>query len=243
MFCFCGEKPRFYAPVLSREGEDVDAVAGLHDGVFPLRAEASVAGHGGPAVPERLGARASDVNHRFDREHVADLDERAAFVVAEVVDGRFFVEAAADAVSAVVFDDAETVFVGDVLDGATDIVPVGAGFAGGADAFFHAELGGIDEFAGDVRDLADAEHGGRVAVVAGENRRDVDVHDVTIFEDGVCARDAVADDFVEADAGVTRVAVVAHASGNAFVLAGIVTDEFIDFESGNSGLAHFARAD
>ena len=211
--------------------------------MFPLGAEASVAGDCGPAVLERLGARASDVDHRFYGKDVADFDERAAFVVAEVIDGRFFVEAAADAVTAVVFDDAEAVFVGDVLDGAADVVPVGALFAGGADAFFHAELGGIDEFTGDVRDLADAEHGGGVAVVAGEDRGDVDVHDVAIFEDGVCVRDAVADNFVEADAGVARIAVVAHAGGDAFVLAGVVADEFVDFERGDAGLAHFSRAD
>ena len=45
-------------------------------------------------------------------------------------------EATADAVTAVVFDNAKAVFVGDILDGATDVVPVGASFAGGADAFF-----------------------------------------------------------------------------------------------------------
>ena len=211
--------------------------------MFPLGAEASVASHGGPAVPERLCARTSDVDHRFYGKDVADFDERAAFVVAEVIDGRFFVETAADAVTAVVFDDAEAVFVGDVLDGAADIVPVGALFAGGADAFFHAELGGIDEFAGDVRDFADTEHSGGIAVVAGEDCGNVDVHDVAIFEDGVRVRDAVADNFVEADAGVTRIAVVAHAGGDAFVLASVVADEFIDFERGDAGLAHFSRTD
>ena len=211
--------------------------------MFPLGTEASVTGHGGPAVPESLGARAADIDHRFDGEHVADFDERAAFVVAEVIDGWFFVEATADAVSAVVFDDAEAVFVGDVLDGAADIVPVGAVFAGGADAFFHAELGGIDEFAGNVRDLADAEHGGGIAVVAGEDCGDVDVHDVAILEDGVRVRDAVADNFVEADAGVARIAVVAHAGRDALVLASVVADEFVDFEGGDAGLAHFARTD
>ncbi len=211
--------------------------------MFPLGTEASVTGHGGPAVPESLGARAADIDHRFDGEHVADFDERAAFVVAEVIDGWFFVEATADAVSAVVFDDAEAVFVGDVLDGAADVIPVSALFAGSADAFFHAELGGIDEFAGNVRNFAYAEHGGGIAVVAGEDCRDVDVHDVAILEDGVRVRDAVADNFVEADAGVARIAVVAHTGGDALVLASVVADEFIDFERGDAGLAHFSRAD
>jgi len=211
--------------------------------VFPLGAERAIAGNGRPTVGESLRSRTSDVEHRFDGKDVSDFDERAAFVVAEVVDGRFFVEAATDAVAAVVFDDAEAVFVGDVLDGAADVVPVGALFSSSADAFFHAELGGVDEFAGNVRDLADAEHGGRVAVIAGEDRRDVDVHDVAILEDGIGVRDAVADNFVDADAGVTRVAVVAHASGDALVLASVVADEFVDFECGNTGLAHFARAD
>ena len=211
--------------------------------MFPLGAEASIASHGGPAVPERLCARPPDVDHRFDGEHVADFDERAAFVVAEVIDSRFFVEAATDAVSAVVFDDAESVFVGDVLDGTADVVPVSALFACSADAFFHAELGGIDKFAGDVRDFADAEHSGGIAVVAGEDCRDVDVHDVTIFQDGVRVRDAVADNFVETDAGVARIAVIAHAGGDALVLAGVVADKFIDFKGGDAGLAHFARTD
>ncbi len=211
--------------------------------MFPLGAERAVAGYSSPAVSESLGARASDVEHRFDRKDVTDFNERATFVVAEVVDGRFFVEAATDAVTAVVFDNAEAVFVGDVLDGAADVVPVCASFACSADAFFHAELGGIDEFAGNVRDLADAEHGGRVAVVAGEDRRDVDVHDVAILEDGVCIRDAVADNFVDADAGVARITVIAHAGGDALVFTRVVADEFVDFERGDAGLAHFARTD
>ncbi len=211
--------------------------------MFPLGAEASVASHGGPAVPERLCARASNVNHRFDCEHVANFDERAAFVVAEVIDSRFFVEAAADAVSAVVFNDTKAVFVGDVLDGTADVVPVSALFACSTDAFFHAELGGIDEFASDVRDFADAEHSGGIAVVAGEDCRDVDVHDVAIFQDGVRVRDAVADNFVETDAGVARITVIAHAGGDALVLACVVADKFIDFKGGDAGLAHFARTD
>ena len=228
---------------LARKREDVDAILGLHDGVFPLGTERAIAGHCGPTVRERLCSRASDVEHRFNCEHVTDFDERATFVVAEVVDGRFFVETTTDAVTAVVFDNAEAVFVGDVLDGAADVVPVCASFACSADAIFHAELGGIDEFAGNVRDLANAEHGGGITVVAGEDRRDVDVHDVAILEDGVCVRDAVADNFVDADAGVARVTVIAHAGGDALVLASVVADEFIDFERGNAGLAHFARSD
>ena len=228
---------------LARKRKDVDAILGLHDGVFPLGAERAIAGDSSPTVAESLGSRAADVEHRFDREHVTDFNERATFVVAEVVDCRFFVEAATDAVTAVVFDNAEAVFVGDVLDGAADIVPVCASFASSADAFFHAELGGVHKFAGNVRDLADAEHGGGIAVVAGEDRRDVDVHDVAILEDGVCIRDAVADNFVDADAGVARITVIAHAGGDALVLASVVADEFIDFERGDAGLAHFARTD
>ena len=73
--------------------------------------------------------------------------------------------------------------------------------------------------------------------------RDVDVHDIAVFQDGICARDAVAHDFVDADAGVARVTVVAHASGNTLVFAGIVADEFVNFECGDAGFAHFARAD
>ena len=228
---------------LARERQNIDAILGFYDGVFPLGAEASVSGHGGPAVPESLGARAADVDHRFDGEHVADFDERTTFIVAEVIDGRFFMEAAANAVTAVVFDDTKAVFVGDVLDGTADVVPVSALFACSADAFFHAELGGIDEFASDIRDFADAEHGRGIAMIAGEDCRDVDVHDVAILEDGVCVRDAVADNFVETDAGVARITVIAHAGGDALVLAGVVADKFIDFKGGDAGLAHFARTD
>ena len=211
--------------------------------MFPLGAEASVAGHCGPAVAERLGARTADVDHRFDGKDVPDLDEGAAFVVAEVEHGRFFVESAADAVPAVVFDHAESVFVGDILDGAADVVPVCTLLACGTDAFFHAELGGVDQFTGEVRDLTHAEHGGRVAVVARKDGRDVDVHDVAVFEDRLCVGDAVAHDFVDADAGVARVAMVAHAGRNALVLARVVTDKFVDFERGNARLAHFTGAD
>ena len=229
--------------VLPRQCEDVDAVLGLYDGVFPLGAEAAIAGHGRPTVGERLGARTANVNHGFNGKDVSDLDEGAAFVVAEVEHCRFFVESAADAVPAVVLDYAESVFVGDILDGAADVVPVCTLLACGTDAFFHAELGGVDQFTGYVRDLAHAEHGGRVAVVARKDGRDVDVHDVAVFEDRLCVGDAVAHDFVDADAGVARVAMVAHAGRNALVLARVVTDKFVDFERGNAWLAHFTGAD
>ena len=79
---------------LARKRKDVDAILGLHDGVFPLGAERAIAGDSSPTVAESLGTRAADVEHRFDREHVTDFNERATFVVAEVVDCRFFVEAA-----------------------------------------------------------------------------------------------------------------------------------------------------
>ena len=211
--------------------------------MFPLSGEASVAGHGGPSVAERLGARTAHVDHGFDRKDVADFDERAALAVAEVENRRLLVEPAPDAVAAVVFHDAETVFVGDILDGAADVAPACTAFTGGANAFFHAELGRVDEFLRYVRNLAYAEHGGCVAVVARQDGRDVDVHDIAVLEDSLCVGDAVAHDFVDTDAGVPRVAVVAHAGGDTLVVAGVVADEFVNFECRDTGLAHFARTD
>ena len=153
---------------------------------------------------------------------------------------RFFVEAPADAVAAVVFHHAEAVLVGDVLNSAADVAETGPGFASGADAFFHAELGGVHQFLGEAGDLAYAEHGGGVAVVARKDGGDVDVHDIAVFKDGIGTGNAVAHHFVDADAGVAGVAVVAHAGGAALVLVGVVPDELVDFQGGNAGLAHFA---
>ena len=224
---------------LTRQCQNFHTVLGADDGVFPLGTKASVTGHGGPAVVQGLGAGLAHVDHGFHREHVAHLDEGGALGVAEMEHRGLFVEAPADAVAAVVFHHAETVLVGNVLDGATDVAETGPGFAGGADALFHAELGGVHQLLGEAGDLAYAEHGRGIAMVARKDGGDVDVHDIAVLENGIGTGNAVAHHFVDADAGVAGVAVVAHTGGAALVLVGVVTDELVDFQGGNAGLAHF----
>ena len=76
-------------------------------------------------------------------------------------------------------------------------------------------------------------------MVAGKNRRDVDVQNVAILENGFLFGNAVTNDVVQTDAGVARISIVAEASRNAAVFFGEVADKFVDFQSIHSGFAHF----
>ena len=211
--------------------------------MFPLGGKASVRGHYSPAVAQLLDVGLAGVNHRFDGEHVADFDHVVDFAVRVVENVRFFVEATADAVTAVIANDRVAVIFGIRLNGAADVRETSLRHSGGADAFFHAFLGHLDEILSLFADVADAEHGGAVAVVAIEDCRDVDVHDVAVFQDRVLARNTMADNFVDADASITRIAVVAEVRRDAAVLVCEVGDEFVDFKCVHARFAHFACAD
>src|SRR5574344_2124688 len=104
-----------------RKGQNFYSVLGEGDRVFPLGGKASVFGDDRPLVAENFHSRPSFVDHRLDREYVPFLDARGVPVETEVIHVRLFVEAASDSVPAVVFDDAVSVFVGDVLNHVADV--------------------------------------------------------------------------------------------------------------------------
>src|SRR5574344_2089187 len=223
-----------------RKGQNFYSVFGEGDRVFPLGGKASVLGDDRPLVAEYFHSRPSFVDHRLDREHMAFLDARGVPVVAKVKYVRLFVEAASDSVSAVVFDDAVPVLVRDILNHVADVRVVRVRKSAHADAFFHTKFRSGDKFAGALAHVSDEEHHRRVAVVAGEDRRDIYVHDVAVLEDCLRVRNAVADDFVDADAGLAGIAVVTEARGDSAVLFRVVADEISDFHGGDSGFAEFA---
>ena len=82
------------------------------------------------------------------------------------------------------------------------------------------------------RDLADQKRFGRITVPAFNDRREVDVDDVS-FSQQVVVRDAVADHFVDAGANRVRVAVVAQAGRCVAVLDRVVVRQLVDLSGGN----------
>ena len=72
--------------------------------------------------PEHRDAVAAGVHHGFDREDHARDELRRRVVDREVVDVGLLVEAAADAVAAVVAHDGDAVLVGEGLTGDADVV-------------------------------------------------------------------------------------------------------------------------
>src|SRR6202158_3163378 len=76
------------------------AVVGDQHGMFPLRGEAVVGGHDGPAIGETANARAAGVDHRLDRENHPRLQLETRPRPAVMQDLRLLVKLATDAVTA-----------------------------------------------------------------------------------------------------------------------------------------------
>src|SRR4051794_29785105 len=165
-------------------GEDPGAVVGDGDGVLPVGGTGAVAGDDGPAVVELLGLVGAQGEHGLDGDGHAGLQAGALAGLAEVGQEGLHVHLGADAVAAVVGDDAVLDPIGLVgahdgaLDGEGDVGQPGAD-DGGLDAGEHGGASGLGEFAVGIGAGPD-EHGhGGVAVPAVEDCPAVDGDQVT----------------------------------------------------------------
>src|SRR5437879_800060 len=135
----CGRRRRTL-----RERHDLVALLGDGDRVLPLRGEAVVLRHDGPAVGELTDAGLAGVDHRLDREGHARLKRQSGPRLAVVQDLRLLMEFPADAVAAELAHHREALSFGVRLDRRADVAQAGAG-PYRADAEPHAFEGRVDQ--------------------------------------------------------------------------------------------------
>ena len=138
------------------------------------------------------------------------------------------VKLVADAVSAEVAHDGETVLVGMMGDGIADVADKTVGMTG-LDADLQTFTRHIHQFLLLRRRLSDDEHTRGVGIISVEDGRHIDVDDVALLQDFVFARDAVAHHLVDARADALRKSLVVERSRNAAMLDGEGVNERIDF--------------
>ena len=121
------------------------------------------------------------VDHRFDSENHAGLQDDALSFSAVVQDLRGFVETASDAMAAKFLYDGVACVFGNLLAGVADVAQGRAGFDGG-DARHHGFVGDVNQALGNGGDFADGKHTTGVAVEAVFFDGQVDVDDVAFFQ-------------------------------------------------------------
>lgn len=118
------------------------------------------------------------------------------------------------------------------IDGETDI----AGGGERPDLFNplpHRFFSGGGDVFGRLRDLADKERRRRVTVKSVENRRDIDIDDVTFFQNRVIG-DAVTDHLINGCAHRLGKAVVAERCRKRFMSDGVLMNDLIDLIGGHT---------
>jgi len=144
-------------------------------------------------------------------------------------------------VAAVVAHDGDAVLIRIALAGNADVVEAPAR-AHGVDARPHRIEGKVDHALAGDGGLADDEHSRGVAVVAVLDARHIDVDDVALLQDFLVARNAVADDVIDRNAGRRRIGRhsrrrVAEAGWNALLhVHRVVVSEAVKFAGGDAGL-------
>lgn len=190
-----------------RTGADrQNVVAGFRDKhfQFPLGRQAAILRHDRPTVLEVHDVTATGVDHRFDRENHAGFENGRFTLQGEVADMRFAVKDLADAVTAVLLNDRKPHFLAIVVTGDADVVETVAGLDG-FDPGPHAFERSVHEALAGDGGLADNKHARVVAEVAVFHDGDVDVDDVTVFKFLRFARNPVAYDVIDGDAGGRRI--------------------------------------
>src|SRR2546422_7470733 len=129
-------------------------------GVLPLRRQAVVLGHDGPAVGQLADRRLAGIDHRLDGEGHARFQRQPGRGLAVMQDLRLLMELAADSMAAELAHHRVAVLLGVLLDGGPDIAKAGAG-PHLADADPHALVRDLHQPARLDARLADEEHAAR----------------------------------------------------------------------------------
>ena len=111
----------FVAKTLFRHRKYLTAILRHPEAVLELGAEGAVFGDGGPAIAEDLHPGLAGVDHGFDSEEHTFLQDEALAGFAEMNDGRWGVEDAAQAVAAEVADDGVAFGLDVTLDSMADV--------------------------------------------------------------------------------------------------------------------------
>ena len=110
------------------------------------------------------------------------------------------------------------------------------------DAEIHALFRHLDEMRSfRRRPAADDIHARRISIVAVEDRRDVDVHDIAFLQDRLLRRYAMADDIVDRNADTLGKAFVVQARRNSPVTGDIVVRRLVKRRRVNARLHHLSH--
>lgn len=190
---------------------------GDQDRMLILGGQAAIRGFYGPAVTlVQFYVALAGVDHRFDGQAHARFQDFASAGAAVMQNLWVFMEAGADAVTAVLADNGVVVAFGVLLDNRTDISQVYARF----DQFntqVHALLSHLAQTLGMGGDFTDEEHLAGIAVVTILNDGDVYIKDIALLE-FFRSWDAVADHLVDRSADRLGEAVVIQRGRNRFLL-------------------------
>lgn len=176
-------------------GEDFVAVGGDVYSVLPLRGRFAVDCAGGPlviGVDDAFGG--AGVDHWLDgKGH--PFGEGGGIIVIVVGELGRFVEVKANAVADKLEDDRAPLVAGIIFNRFSNSGEGNAG-AENADAAHHALVSDVDKVFFFFACFSHNDHRAAVAVVAIEDRGDIDVHNVSLLQ-GAVIGNAVANDFVE----------------------------------------------
>lgn len=226
------------------QGHDLRAVVGHQDCVFELSGQLAVESPHGPTVElveDRLPG--SQIQHRFDREAHARADDLGAGFAAsepEVRHAGFLVKAAADAVALVVSHDFEFTLGRIFVNGSADVADLAVRLDG-SDADPQRFERRLDQAFCIVGNFADQERFRLVTVPAVDDRRQVDVDNVAVFQ-FVLIWNSVTDDFVDADTtdvGVRRCSRrtrITQTRWRVTVIPRVLFQHFVEINCPRSGL-------
>jgi len=223
-----------------RQCQYLKASLGHQDRVFPLCGQRMVTGDDGPAIVHLFDIALTGVDHGLDGEHHAGFEffQRARFTVMQ--DLRFFVENFANAVTAKLSHDGETMAFSEHLNGVADIASARAGL-NLDNAVPHGFIGQLTQSFGSNRAIAYDEHAAGVAVPTAFDDSDVNIDDVTFLQNLV-AGNAVADLVIDGGAngfgiGVGAAGVVIQGCRYGLLYLGdVVKGQFVQVVGGDAGL-------
>ena len=207
--------------------------------MFVVRGQASVLCNYGPLVAQLLYFGSAQIHHGFDGNDHPAVESGSAACGTEIGNVGIFVEIDADAVTDILSDGGAAVPDAPCVDRGTDITDSRA-VPDLSHAHFKALSGNFDELFRLLGDFADREGIGIVAVVAVDERADVDLDDIALLQDFVRGRDAVDDFVIDGDAGRTGETAVTEEGRLCAALFDIVTDPIVNHFGGYAGLYEFS---
>ncbi len=196
--------------------------------MFELCRKRTVPRHGGPAVIENFRRPVAGIDHRFDGEEHAGLEnDVVGFRFPVMKHARRGVEAAPQTVTAKITHDGKAFFFGDRLYGLADFTKAHARLDD-LDTFHQRFIGDLIQALGFDGNIPGFVHTARVAEPAIENNCHVDIHDIAVHQ-FFRTRNTMTDNMVDRGADRFRITFVPKTGGDRVVLNNKIIAALIKF--------------